>query len=417
GGSSFAVSAASVTLTADATTAGLDNPGSVLSVEENGAIANGTDTNSVKAIVTDVNGNPVAGETVTFGATNSASVTASAITGTDGSASAIITNLIAGTSEVTATVNGDSITKDVNFVAGALADSNSTLSANPTSIAADGVTTTTLSWKAADANDNPISGMTSVGFSVGAATGVTIDSVTESSEGTYTAVLSGLKAQIITISPTIDGTVTGTNTATVTLVPPLPVALPVSSRMGVNGTTFTTTQGFPSTGFAGATFQVQIEGNTANNSNYDWAVDRSWVSVDSSGNVTFSGEASSTTKMVTITATPKAGGVPYSYSFTLGNWFIFDSELLIKSDAISWCATLPGGYTLAPFHLATHGQFTRNIGSLWSEWGNAEAYNWPLDWGYWVDGGVLKDTYFPSIGSSQNTDDDRGLHTLCSRNL
>ncbi|WP_420029882.1 Ig-like domain-containing protein, partial [Moellerella wisconsensis] len=57
---------ADVTFVADSTTAKIDT----LVVIQDNAIANGIDTNSVKANVTDSAGNPVTDQTVTFSATN-----------------------------------------------------------------------------------------------------------------------------------------------------------------------------------------------------------------------------------------------------------------------------------------------------------------------------------------------------------
>lgn len=82
------------------------------------AIANGIDIINVRALVTDSAGNPVAGQTVTFSANNNATlITVIGITGADGLATATMTSFTAGTSVVTATLNGNSRTVNAVFTA------------------------------------------------------------------------------------------------------------------------------------------------------------------------------------------------------------------------------------------------------------------------------------------------------------
>ncbi|HID8810790.1 TPA: Ig-like domain-containing protein, partial [Enterobacter roggenkampii] len=93
-----------VTFVADTGTGGLDNPGAGLETVINGAQADGSATNSVKATVTDAHGNPLAGQAVTFAADGGAVIAESAATGTDGSVTVTLTSTKAGPSTVTATV-------------------------------------------------------------------------------------------------------------------------------------------------------------------------------------------------------------------------------------------------------------------------------------------------------------------------
>ncbi|MEX2954835.1 hypothetical protein AB4K01_26960, partial [Serratia fonticola] len=91
--------------------------------------------------------------------------------------------------------------------------------------------------------------------------------------------------------------------------------------ISVNGHTFGMAEGFPSTGFTGARFTLNVSGQA---SNYTWDnwdnSGGSWVTVDDSGNVSFTAKGNSTP--VTITATPKGGGVPLIYTFSVNTWFI-----------------------------------------------------------------------------------------------
>lgn len=82
-----------------------------LTVINNNALANGTDTNRVKVLVTDSNNkdNPLAGETVKFTASNGATITATATTDTEGIAIATLTNTRAGISRVTAELHNKTI--------------------------------------------------------------------------------------------------------------------------------------------------------------------------------------------------------------------------------------------------------------------------------------------------------------------
>ncbi|TBL80080.1 hypothetical protein EYY94_00020, partial [Obesumbacterium proteus] len=78
-----------------------------------------------QAEVTDATGNHVPNTTVSFTADNGATViTASATTDGQGLASTTLTNVKAGITKVTATVNGTSQTVDTTFVAD---DSTSTI--------------------------------------------------------------------------------------------------------------------------------------------------------------------------------------------------------------------------------------------------------------------------------------------------
>lgn len=143
-----------------------------LAVTTNNAVADNTDTNGVQATVTDSKGSPVAGQTVTFTANNSAIVTTViGVTGEDGIATATLTSTVAGTSKITATVNGNSTSIDTLFVAGSVSSATSTVNLNTKSYKTgqgSGVITLTLK----DVSGNLITGqpltdirMNNTGFS------------------------------------------------------------------------------------------------------------------------------------------------------------------------------------------------------------------------------------------------------------
>ncbi|WP_284202011.1 inverse autotransporter beta domain-containing protein, partial [Citrobacter braakii] len=104
---------ANVTVIGDITTATLSG----MSTVSDNAVANGTATNSVKAVVQDANGNPLSGMTVRFSADHGASIAATGITGADGSVTVTLTSTTAGLSTVTATVNSSNQSVDTHFIA------------------------------------------------------------------------------------------------------------------------------------------------------------------------------------------------------------------------------------------------------------------------------------------------------------
>ena len=81
----------------------------------NNALANSTATNSVQVIVTDVSKNVVPNAEVSFEASNGATIDKSAKTNADGEVLATLTNIGAGYSEVTATINRTSQKVTVYF--------------------------------------------------------------------------------------------------------------------------------------------------------------------------------------------------------------------------------------------------------------------------------------------------------------
>ena len=93
-------------------------------------------------------------------------------------------------------------------------NSNTTLVASPTSVVANGSTTSSVTVRLADANGNLLSasGGTVALSSTGSAT---ISAVTDNTDGTYTATVTNTVAENVTISGTLDGAAI-TDTATIT---------------------------------------------------------------------------------------------------------------------------------------------------------------------------------------------------------
>ena len=142
-----------------------------MSVVTNNAIANGTATNSVKAHITDANGNPIANQSVVFAiASGTGTFVGSATVTTDASGNATITltSTVTGNVNITATVNGNNITNGspaiVTFVSAAPDTSNAAtkLTVVTTGALANGTATNSVKAHIADANGNPVAKSQSV---------------------------------------------------------------------------------------------------------------------------------------------------------------------------------------------------------------------------------------------------------------
>ncbi|HFV1889248.1 TPA: inverse autotransporter adhesin EaeX/Air, partial [Escherichia coli] len=102
-----------VTFIADVSTAQIAD----LVVIKDGSEADGSTANTLRARVTDVFGNALAGQTVSVLADNGATVAPTVITEPDGTAEISVTSQTAGTSAVTASINNSSQSRNVTFIA------------------------------------------------------------------------------------------------------------------------------------------------------------------------------------------------------------------------------------------------------------------------------------------------------------
>lgn len=141
-----------ITLTANSSTAGVTS----ITTESDNALANGTDTNRVKAIVTDSNGNPVSGVALSFQVDNGATLSPVGVTGEDGTVTAKLTSTKAGPATVKATFNGHSATTVNHF----RADHNSLVFGKPVitgdKAVANGSAVIDIGWTVTDTNGNPL---------------------------------------------------------------------------------------------------------------------------------------------------------------------------------------------------------------------------------------------------------------------
>ena len=122
------------------------------------ATANGAATNSVKATVTDANGNLLQNQTVSFSADNGASFPLSAQTNALGVVTVSGTSNTAGKSTVTASLNGVTISVDVNFAAPVVLSNVSYGNKNP--VYNSGYTAMSCSGYIRDVNGVPLANRT-----------------------------------------------------------------------------------------------------------------------------------------------------------------------------------------------------------------------------------------------------------------
>lgn len=154
---------AAITFVADSGTAQLK----AIDVLKDGALADGVQSNKLIVSVSDDHDNPLANEVVSLSADNSGSLVgglSSVTTNAEGQATFEVTNTKAGSSTVTAKINGTVKNATVNFMV-----NNSTaqiasgdLSVTKDNAKADGVDSNTLFIKVTDFHGNPVSGQSVV---------------------------------------------------------------------------------------------------------------------------------------------------------------------------------------------------------------------------------------------------------------
>jgi gliding motility-associated-like protein len=209
----------------------LANPATQLIVDVGSTTADGVSTDQVHAHIVDINGNPVAGVTVVFtvsggsaGAT--AVIVGSGVTDINGDAQLTITNTVAGTVLISATVGGIQINNSpatIFFVAGAPSISNpaTQLIVDVPSNTADGVSTDQVHAHVVDVNGNPVSGATVV-FTVSGGTAggsaIIVGTGITNAAGDAVLTIKDIKAGTVDITATIGGVQINNSPATVTFV-------------------------------------------------------------------------------------------------------------------------------------------------------------------------------------------------------
>ncbi|MGL4757114.1 MAG: Ig-like domain-containing protein, partial [Aeromonadaceae bacterium] len=176
-----------------------------LTVTADNAVANGSAGNEVQVIVTDANGNVLAGQDVTFSASNGATIAASGTTGSDGSLKMPVTSTVAGVSTVKATVNGSNQSVDVTFVAdsGTAQIAAGNLTALTDNAIANGTASNDVQVKVTDANGNAVAGQ-SVSFSADNGAAIAASGTTDVN-GLVQMAVTSLKAGVSSVTATVNG--------------------------------------------------------------------------------------------------------------------------------------------------------------------------------------------------------------------
>ncbi|MFQ6293132.1 invasin domain 3-containing protein, partial [Yersinia enterocolitica] len=354
------------------TPAPADSAQSSLAVSPASIVANGTATSTLSFTARDVNNNPLTGRTVTFATsgTGATGVKVGTVTGSNGIYTATLTaGTTAGPVNVAVAVNGTTVagtnnSKTVTLTPAPADSEKSSLAVSPASIVANGTATSTLSFTARDVNNNPLTGRTVTFATSGTgATGVKVGTVT-GSNGIYTATLTaGTTAGPVNVAVAVNGTTVAGKTGSITLTPAN------FTGIAVNDHNFAIDAGFPSTGIVDAAFTLNMSGIA---SDYTWTSSApSWVTVNS-GTVSFIAKGNKTP--VTITATPKVGGTPLTYTFSVRSWFFKDDVRLLLpwSDASNVCTEQ--GLALPTRAELTLGKEVRAVGAFWAEWGRTPSY-------------------------------------------
>ncbi|MCH7912468.1 MAG: VCBS repeat-containing protein, partial [Deltaproteobacteria bacterium] len=230
---------------------------SLITAAPTSIIADGATTSTITVQLKDAASNNLigGGDTVTL-ATDLGGLSSVTDVG-NGTYTATLTSTVTGTATITGTVNAAAITdtEAVTVNPGAAAGTTSLITAAPTSIVADGATTSTITVQLKDSNSNDL---TTGGDTVVLATDLgSMGSVTDNSNGTYTATLT---SGTTTGTATITGTVNAagiTDSATVTLTPG-----------SLNATTSLITAApttIASDGAATSTITVQLKDTNSNN--------------------------------------------------------------------------------------------------------------------------------------------------------
>jgi adhesin/invasin len=347
----------------DITAAAPVKANSTLVLDKNSYVA-GSDM-QVTVTLQDAQHNPVAGQDAVVQTTAVAGATlkGSWTDNQDGTYSGVFTATTAGTGlKATLTVSDGEVTSAAyDITASAPVKANSTLGLDKASyVTGDDIqVVATLQ----DAQHNPVAGQAAVVQTTAMPGAMLKGSWTDNQDGTYSGVFTattaapGLKATM-TVS---DGTVESA---------PFEITAVVLKDVTVNNYTFAKDAGFPTTGFTGATFTLNVTDGSA--SYFTWTSDASWVTV-TDGVVKFTGPG--TGDKVTITGTPSNGyGKIIKYSFTLEGWFIKnDSVSMDWLDAGNYCASQ--GYRLPTVvQMSLHRNYNatqrRGTGALWNEWGS-----------------------------------------------
>ncbi len=194
-----------VTFIADVRTAKIAD----LVVIKDGSEADGSTANTLRARVTDAFGNALAGQAVSVMAGNSATVTPTVTTQSDGTVEISVTSQTAGASTVTASINSSSLSRNVTFVADVRTAQIAVLEVTQDYAVADGSTANTLRARVTDAFGNALAGQT---VSVLAGNGATVSpTVITGPDGTVEISVTSQTAGVSAVTATINNSTASQN--------------------------------------------------------------------------------------------------------------------------------------------------------------------------------------------------------------
>ncbi len=194
-----------VTFIADVRTAKIAD----LVVIKDGSEADGSTANTLRARVTDAFGNALAGQAVSVMAGNSATVTPTVTTQSDGTVEFSVTSQTAGASTVTASINSSSLSRNVTFVADVRTAQIAVLEVTQDYAVADGSTANTLRARVTDAFGNALAGQT---VSVTAGNGATVSpTVITGPDGTVEISVTSQTAGVSTVTASINSSTASQN--------------------------------------------------------------------------------------------------------------------------------------------------------------------------------------------------------------
>ena len=176
--------------------------------------ADGTSTTTVTASLYDTNSNLVKTSTAVAFETTAGTLNTASVTTTSGSASVILTSSTTQeTATITATVGALApVTIDVDFVA-VVADYTITLQPSPSTIQANGTSTSTITALLVDSSNNPISGQ-QISFSTTVGTITALASTNDS--GVATTVLTSVREEALALITATYGSISATTNVMIT---------------------------------------------------------------------------------------------------------------------------------------------------------------------------------------------------------
>lgn len=319
-----------------------------LTVTQDNALSDGVARNTVQAKVTDAAGNTVAGQSVTFSATNGATITATTVVSdANGIAVTSLTSQTAGISIVTATLNGSSQTVETTFVS-TTADAEiraENLIISPDNSVANGTARNSVTATVTNAAGNVVSGA-EVSFSVSSGATITTLTGTTGADGKATAAVTSLIAGNYTVTASVNGRAT---TKTTTFIADASTATITSSNMVV------TTDNSSANGTDQNRLQVRVtdaNGNSVSGATVTFSVTAGATLTSTTGTTNQSGETtvaltSTTASTYTVTASINGNSMTKNVTFIpdTSTAEVTSANLIIDPDGAIANGTATNGVT------------------------------------------------------------------------